>query len=121
MIFAEVTLGTTELVATVAMLTAVSLTFGILSKSSGWFDKKVHGIVTKRQQAMQEDLTEIKSEQKALKAQMNNGIKKRLDDLEEAHERTDTKLDGLATDLAHLTGMMELHLNWTGIDRRETK
>lgn len=123
-----VTLGTTELLAVVAMLTAITLLLGILGKTSGWLSKRVHDI-------MGHDLSDIQTSLKAIKAsvakvdalevrqialvsQLDNGIKDRLDDLEQAHLTSDTKMDGLATDLAHLTGMLELHLNWQGPDRR---
>ena len=126
---AAVVVGTPELLAVVAMLTAVSLMFGILSRSSGWFDKKVHKIVTTEITEIKASLVEIQKsvkkvdvlerQQLALVGQLDNGVKDRLDNLEEAHERNDIKLDGLATDLAHITGMLELHLNWQGPDRRD--
>jgi hypothetical protein len=125
---AAVTIGAGELVVVVGMLTAVSLTFGILSRSSGWFDKKVHGVVVKDTGDIKTALDEIKvkvdkvdtleHQQIQLAAQMNNGIKDRLDNLEESHGRNDVKLDGIAETVAGVKAMLELHLNWDGPDRR---
>lgn len=125
---AEVTIGTPELIAIVGMLTAISLLLGILGKTSGWLSNRVHAIMGHDLQDIQTSLKQIKKSvekvdalevrQIALVSQLDNGIKDRLDDLETAHVTSDMKMDGLATDLAHLTGMMELHLNWKGKDRR---